>query len=485
MSPADLLDYNFYVPKLILLKRGFQVCVALFMLMVLSVSSNWAPLIRTLHLADMASKSGDKLSASTNLAYASKFSLDELRLLEQAGIYAFEAGDPVRAKDYLERVQIGGLLSPEGYHRLGDIAHLEGNLHQSIDYWTKALQSQNNEQIYRELLHAYQLIDDWENAILIQKALTEQNPDDPANNYRLGLMLAATQPDASLAYLTLAGELSPPINSKVRPILRNLRTALNSGDSAYVFVTAGQALAALDEWQLASIAFARATELNPEYADAWAFLGESQQQIGEDGLAALEKAVRIDPESSAANTFLALYWQRRERYDLALVYLYAAASLEEDNPALQAEIGNTLALLGNITAAESHYLQAAEIDPEDPVFWRTLANFYIRFEIDIREKAAPAARQAVILAPDDPQSLDLLGQIYLLQDNHLLARRFLERSLSADSEYAPAHLHFGLVNLLENNSLGAYQHFNAAISLSAPDSPTTEQAQRLLDTHFP
>lgn len=485
MSSIDLLGYNFRVSKLLPLRRVLQVIVSSIMLVLLLVSGNWAHLNRHLIKSNQAIDSGDLSMAALNLAQAAKYSPNPNALLEQAGIYAFEAGDLIAAQDYLSQVQETGFLSAGGFNLLGDIAQQEGNTRLSIKYWEKAINSARDTEIYEKLDQAYQEVNDWESAIQAQRDLVSLVPNNPEYNYRLGLMLAASQPEAALAYLTLASELSPSLNSDLKSPIRKLRTALNSEEDAYPLVTAGQILASLGEWELASRALTNATEINPNYADAWAYLGEALQQIGYEGLIPLENAVNIDPESIAGNTLLALYWQRQERYDLALVYLYAAHQVDNKNPALQAEIGNTLGLLGNIPAAESHYLLAAELAPKDPTYWRALANYYIRYEIDLREKGAAAARQAVILAPEDPEGLDLLAQVYLLLDSPILARRFLNRALAIDDKYAPAHLHLGLVSITDNDPLGAYQHFKSAISLSAPDSPIAQQAKRLLDTHFP
>jgi len=114
-----------------------------------------------------------------------------------------------------------------------------------------------------------------------------------------------------------------------------------------------------------------------------------------------------------------------------------------------------------------------------------LANFYIKFETKLREEGLAAARQAVILNPSDPASLDVLAQIYLLMDSPFIAHRFLDRALDSDPQYAPAHIHLGLIYILEGNSQQAYHQFNVALSLAEHGSPTAEQAGRLLETYFP
>ena len=96
-----------------------------------------------------------------------------------------------------------------------------------------------------------------------------------------------------------------------------------------------------------------------------------------------------------------------------------------------------------------------------------------------------AARQAVILDPDDPTSLDAMAQIYLLLESPHIARRFLERALAADGDYAPAHLHMGLIHIMDGDRLWAFQRFTLAKNLAAAGSPTADQVERLLETYFP
>jgi tetratricopeptide (TPR) repeat protein len=485
MSFADRLGYNFQVVKINQVIRGILIAVSILLLLVLMVSSDWTPLVRLISTSQSALDSGDLLIASISFAQAAQYSPEKYELLEKAGILAAEAGNTTAAKAYLVQVYDTQNLTPTGMNILGDVAYQQGNLDESIKFWEAANAGQEDAGIFIKLIQAYRQAGDWENTFQAQRELVALRPNNPDYNYQLGLMLAATQPQTALAYLSLAGELDESVKTVSKSLVRNLRSALNRGDPSYPFVIAGQEMASLGEWELAFLAFTNATELNPSYADAWAYRGEILQQLGQDGYKDLERALKLNPDSTAVNTLMGLYWQRQERYELALVYLYAAAYLEDDNPALQAEIGNTLGLMGNIPAAESHYQLAASFEPQKTTYWNTLANYYIRYEIEIKEKGAAAARQAVILAPEDPVSLDIMAQIYLLQDNPIMAERFLMRALSADEEYAPAHLHSGLVNIIEGDQLGAFQHFSAALSFSQPGTPTYDQARRLFETYFP
>jgi tetratricopeptide (TPR) repeat protein len=150
-------------------------------------------------------------------------------------------------------------------------------------------------------------------------------------------------------------------------------------EPAYTALAVGRALAAIGEWELAAEAFRRATLARPDWAEAWAFLGEAQQRLDPgvhtDNLALqyLEKALSLQPASIAANVFMALYWQRHSHQDTALEYMHKAAAAEPDNPVLQAEIGHFLAELGDLPAALQFY-ERARACPNDPAFWLILSS---------------------------------------------------------------------------------------------------------------
>jgi Tfp pilus assembly protein PilF len=470
------------VNYLVRLRIVIQVLVPLIIVMLLGVSSGWRMIDRQLYRARQAIEANDSQQASLALAQAAQYAPWRKDLWEQAGIYALQDGQHQTAKAYFLRVDNPGDLSSTGLTALGDIAQFEGDIKNAIRLWEEALTAGNGDiELHTRLAEAYQQLGDLDYAIQHLTALVTLNPGESVSIYQLGLLLAATQPQSSLAYLSLAAELDTELSSKTKALTDNIRFARNIDDPSYPLVSAGQSLASIEEWELAEIALSKATQLNPEYADAWAYLGEALQHTDQNGLDELEKALSIDPNSVAANTFMGLYWQRQEQYALALIYLHAAAKLDDLNPALQAELGNTLGLLGNI----SHYRRAAALAPNGSTYWRILANYYIKYETKIREEGLAAARQAVILDPEDSESLDAIAQIYLLLDSPFIARRFLERAIAADDNFAPAHLHLGLIHILEGNTLEAFQQFSIAKTLSPPGSQTAEQATRLLETYFP
>jgi tetratricopeptide (TPR) repeat protein len=322
------------------------------------------------------------------------------------------------------------------------------------------------------------------------QALTTLQPDNAHNYYQLGLLIATRDPEASLVYLARAAELDEDFTSRTRTLQRGISTSRLDDDPAYRLMGAGRALASLEEWPYAAEAFRQATILRPDYAEAWAYLGEALQHLPSEnpsqavGLAELQKAVELEPTSLSANTFLALFWQRQGRYDLALEAIQAAVELAPSNPVLQVELGNTLALQGDLETAYQAYLQAIEFAPHDPSYYNVLVRFCLTHDYHVSEIALPASRQALLLAPEDPSNLDWMGQTLLHLGDLVNAERFFKRAIENDPQFAASHLHLGMLYILRNQTEHAYQALTHTVNL-APNAAAGKQAQQLLKSAIP
>jgi Flp pilus assembly protein TadD len=181
---------------------------------------------------------------------------------------------------------------------------------------------------------------------------------------------------------------------------------------------------------------------------------------------------------------MSLYWQRQFDEQSALEYLEKAARIEPGNPIIQAELGRVTAGLGDLAAAEDYYEQAVAMAPSDPTFWRLLAEFSLDHQVQIRQIALPAARNAVLLAPQDSFSNALMGRTLLALGDGLNAQRFLRRAITLDTKNPSAHLHLGMAYLKQGDYSLAQQEFATAERL-APDTSITHQINRLNSYFFP
>jgi tetratricopeptide (TPR) repeat protein len=411
-------------------------------------------------------------------------------LWEQAGRLALEGKDFQAAITYFERAAAHNSLSISGQISLGDAFMGTGDRRAAVNKWQQALQVQGpSEALLSKLLETHRLLKDYPATIADLQALTTLHPTDAALRYQLGLILATQRPEAALAHLAQAGELDPNLDAKAQKLIGSIRTASLSGDPAQTLFEAGRALASINEWELAMEAFRQATLARPDFADAWAFWGEARQHVEDFSLnpvapLELERALSLDPSSLSANTLMSLFYQRHGRFDQALEFMRKVAGLYPQNPALQVELGEVSALSGDLEAALQAYQQAVALVPKDPAYYRQLAGFCIRYEYRLSEVGLPSARQAVLLDPQGPDSLDVLGQVFFVLGDIDSARRFYLRALEANPEHAPALLHMGLVYMLQGERQRARQEWSRVISM-APGTQEAEQAQRLINNYFP
>jgi Flp pilus assembly protein TadD len=237
----------------------------------------------------------------------------------------------------------------------------------------------------------------------------------------------------------------------------------------------------VNEWRLARIAFEEAVRLDVNNADAWAWLGEANQHAGVvgEGSEQLDRAFQLNPGSSTVRGLRGLYYQRTGNYRGALTEFQTAAAMEPDNPTWSVSMGEAHAKLGDLIQALGAYQEATTLAPEDPGYWRLLAIFCAQNNVNVRDVGVPAAQKAVILAGEDPASLDVLGWLLTLDARYEEAARMLNRALELDPQNGSAHLHLGMLYMQTNDHVSAYDHLVQARDLG------NKEAEMILQKFFP
>jgi tetratricopeptide (TPR) repeat protein len=284
-----------------------------------------------------------------------------------------------------------------------------------------------------------------------------------------------------MAELASAAALDAEFGPAVETLRAALEMALQSpaGSARYVFI--GRGLGLVREWELARAAFESAVEADGENAEAWAWLGEANQQTdpSEAGIEALDRALALDPRLPAVRGLRGLYFQRIGNFRQALAEFRAAAALEPENPAWYVSIGEAYSKNGDLIRALEAYRTATELAPGDPGYWRLLAIFCAQNNVNVRDAGVPAAQQAVVLSPEDPAALDVLGWLLILDARYAEAERMLTRALELDPGNASAHLHLGTLYLQLNERAMAYDHLVQARDLGS------QEAGMVLQQYFP
>jgi tetratricopeptide (TPR) repeat protein len=325
-----------------------------------------------------------------------------------------------------------------------------------------------------------------ERAMLLEvlRMWSAAHPGSAAAEYELGVLLLPEEPDEALQVLQKAGRSDPDLRGVTYPLEQAIKTAAGEQNSAYGQVLLGRALASSGEWAAAERTFAYATQIEPGYAEAWAFLAEARQWIGKDGQDEITAALSADPHSVSARTLAALYWRRAGIPEKGLVYLEALAAEFPEQGLWQVEMAYTLAEMGKQDLALVHLQEAVLIEPGKAEYWRLLGRFCVDNYLEVREIGLPAARQALSLAPANPDMLDLMGLVLLQLGDEIGAERFLQRALQMNPVHAGAHLHLGQLYLNQANVKQAASHLRQARDSAGKNQPEIAIiATRLLEQY--
>ncbi|MDO8755692.1 MAG: hypothetical protein Q7J80_17495, partial [Anaerolineales bacterium] len=232
-------------------------------------------------------------------------------LWEKAGISAYASGNYPDAINFLNHTPE---LTEPGWVAMGHSYLSTNDLPSALRVFQQGLQFHDSAYLYAGLATIYREQKNW---LAESDALKNQIRLDVNNayaHYRLGLLLTVLEPEQAFSELMLASSLNPEADSAVQ----TLRAALNGSaiepDPSQQMLTIGRALGLVQEWNLSVTAFEKATQLNAENAEAWAWLGEAKQQSGQEGGAELDRALALNPESAIVRALRALHWNRQEKY---------------------------------------------------------------------------------------------------------------------------------------------------------------------------
>ena len=170
--------------------------------------------------------------------------------------------------------------------------------------------------------------------------------------------------------------------------------------------------------------FARALELDPDYADAWTGLAFAQlrdlnlggerprEACVQEGLAAARRAAAADPDSSQAHLALGTAHVWMERWDLAMAETELAVRLNPSNSHACMALGNRLDLVGRTEEGIAQLELGVGLNPRDTrvrIFMRYLARAYLNARN--YAKAEHWIRKALQHDSDWPLALYMLATI--------------------------------------------------------------------------
>ncbi len=177
--------------------------------------------------------------------------------------------------------------------------------------------------------------------------------------------------------------------------------------------------------------FERATELDPNYAAAWASLGGALQLKGSflsindfltRAIEVLRKAIAIQPTLAEAHAWLGMSQLNLGRVEEAIASLREAVALEPDNGQVHQALARALWMgLGHVDEAIEHLRRAIALNPEAGYSYLQLS--YLQALLGDLDGAEASARQAIDLqerAVSGTQGLLIVGAHVRLGYVHFL-----------------------------------------------------------------
>jgi Flp pilus assembly protein TadD/cellulose biosynthesis protein BcsQ len=192
----------------------------------------------------------------------------------------------------------------------------------------------------------------------------------------------------------------------------------------------------LQQYELALSAYLKATELKPDYQDAWFALGFAYNELQqyELALSAYLKATELKPDDREAWNNLGITYINVQQYELALNAYLKATELEPGDHTAWYNLGNTYNNLQQYELALNAHLKATELKPSDHVAWYNLGVTY--HNLQQYELALNAYLKATKLKPDYNKAWYNLGVTYHnLQQYELALSAYLKATELKPSDH--------------------------------------------------
>jgi Flp pilus assembly protein TadD len=293
-------------------------------------------------------------------------------------------------------------------------------------------------------------------------------------------MLALDDPAGARRELSAIPADAPEPNLARRDYLQQtLDRAVAAASPAEAAKQLGLAFVQADMWPLARAALVRALTLDPGDAEAMAFLGHAEAQLGRPAWEHLNRAVVVRPGWPMGHYLLGLYYLQRERPDAAAVQLRVTTRMDPGNAQALLDLSHAYVMQGKYVEAEEALNAAVAAAPRDLRVRMALAQFYTDSSWQAADRGLAAAQSAADLAPQDARARDLLGWMYFLAGDLSQAHLHLISALGLDPDQASTYFHLGKLYAARRLPEQARSAFLRAVDLDT-DGGIRERAQQAL-----
>lgn len=276
-------------------------------------------------------------------------------------------------------------------------------------------------------------------------------------------------PEVATALLNRAIELQ-----ESNPRFRTLKAYIDGMASVRELLNLDRPLTK-EELDRAHFALANAAwleKIEPKAAESHILRGQIYMALGQwdQAQAALERAIKLEPDNDFAYTRLAALKQSQKDGPGALAMLDKALSI---NPASKWAWLWKGVVYGEIMEdwdkARDAYAKALALDPRFDMAHYNIAWSWLQAQPKNYDKARAALETALKINPNYKEALYALGMVYGYQNQYEPAKTYLTKAIAVDPRYTTAWKWRGIVNDDAGDYAQALSDFGHAIELSPSD----------------
>jgi tetratricopeptide (TPR) repeat protein len=263
------------------------------------------------------------------------------------------------------------------YKTLGKISEAQGNSAKAKHWYTKALEFQPNfAEVYTDLATLYAEEKNWEMALgCHQKSTSIPMTNTPTNQNDIPGILAFNPEDIEVY---IQGAESFYALRKFEQAATACQRVIQVKPDARVYKIWGNARQAQGKVEEAKNCYAKAIELDPDFAEAYTNLGTiyAQEQEWQSAIAFYQKAIALQPNLASTYRNLARVWAQMGQLSEADGCWFKAYSLEpaKATPEEHIQLGDNFLRQNQVTQAIRCYCHAIELNPNFNQAYQQLGN---------------------------------------------------------------------------------------------------------------
>ena len=268
----------------------------------------------------------------------------------------------------------------------------------------------------------------WPEAAVSLERLLAVDGDDAWAQYHLGALTALTQPATAVALLERSAQ-DPFYGERAQALLELMRS---DTDPATLALRAGALFASASAWSWAELAFQRASDLDPTFAEAWASVGWARAMQGKAASTHILRAVTLDPTNPRVRYLQGIYWRIQDDTMAAIDAFAQAAALDPQNPTYYAALGQAYRDLYDLAQAERWLQMAVVVSGDDPRYRELLALFYADEGANLTDSGLAVLEAMVTGLPEDADVKAGFGWALIAAGENERGEALIDEALALD-----------------------------------------------------